>query len=616
MIGSGSTVANMTKPEREDEIRLRHAAILESSDDAIIGKTLHGVISAWNPAAQRMFGYTEQEALGQPITIIIPPELQHEETEILRRLRAGERIEHFETRRISKTGKIIKVSLTISPIRDANGAIIGTFKIARDITARERAAQLQKKSEEKFEKLFRVSPLAITLISAKDDRYVDVNETFERLTGWKHDEVIGKTPDELGMWSASSPRADFVKKLLAGETMRNLRVELRMKSGEIRTSLGSAELLEIAGEQCILTVATDITELQRAEQALRESEERFRLAIHAGRMYAFDWDVVRDVIVRSEESRQLFGFNEEPMGITKRGFLARVHPDDRPKFMDSIAECTPEHPHNQISYRLLSSDGAVLWLERTGLVFFDERGKMVRMTGIVADITERRQADEALSMLSQRLIEAQEQERSRIARELHDDVNQRIALAAISLDVIRNSGASAEELREGIEEVRARLLELGTDVQTLSHRLYSPKLEQLGLNKAAESFCREFSQQHGVKIDFSSKDVPRDLPAEIGLCLFRILQESLQNAAKHSGSHDLRVSLTARSDNLQLTVSDSGKGFDPDETLKAEGIGLASMKERVKLVDGELSIRTERGHGTTVFARVPLGATIKAATAD
>jgi PAS domain S-box-containing protein len=146
----------------------------------------------------------------------------------------------------------------------------------------------------------------------------------------------------------------------------------------------------------MLGMAIDITDRKLAEEALRESEERYRLAIQAGRMYAFDWDVITDVIVRSEESTRIFGLTAEPIRLTKRELLARVHPEDRAMFINSIVECTPETPNTQISYRLLRPDRSVLWLERTGHAFFDEQGRMVRMIGMVADVTERKQAEDKL----------------------------------------------------------------------------------------------------------------------------------------------------------------------------------------------------------------------------
>jgi PAS domain S-box-containing protein len=352
----------------------------------------------------------------------------------------------------------------------------------------------------------------------------------------------------------------------------------------------------------MLGMAIDITDRKLAEEALRESEERYRLAIQAGRMYAFDWDVVTDVIIRSEESTHIFGLTAEPIKLTKRELLARVHPEDRATFTNSIVECTPESPNTQISYRLLRPDGSVLWLERTGHAFFDEQGKMVRMIGMVADITERKQAEEALSRVGSRLIEAHEEERTRIARELHDDIGQRLVLLAWHL------GSSSGNLRKQVED-------LANDVQALSHQLHSPKLDYLGLAAAAAGFCKELSDRQRVEIEFHSENIPKELPKEISLCLFRVLQEALQNAIKHSGSRQFQVSLKDGTNEIELTVRDSGIGFETDEAIKGPGLGLTSMQERLKLVNGQLSIDSKPQRGTTIQARVPLKPRMKSARA-
>jgi signal transduction histidine kinase len=205
------------------------------------------------------------------------------------------------------------------------------------------------------------------------------------------------------------------------------------------------------------------------------------------------------------------------------------------------------------------------------------------------------------------LIQAQEQERSRIARELHDDISQRIAMLAMHLDIL-NQGllATASKLSEGITEATNQVEHLGTDIAQLAHRLHPPKLEHLGLAKAAASFCAELSDQQKVKIDFDSENIPKDLSADSSLCLFRVMQEALQNAIKHSGSRYFRVSLVGVANEIELTVQDSGIGFEPAEAIKGNGLGLASMRERLKLVDGELSIESQPSKGATVHARVPV----------
>jgi PAS domain S-box-containing protein len=462
------------------EARLRLATIVESSNDAIISKNLDGVIVSWNAAAQRIFGLTEAEAVGQPITILIPPELRDEENKILQRLRAGERIEHLETIRVTKTGKKVDVSLTVSPIKDAEGKVVGSSKIVRDISDQKRAEEALKKSEERFSKAFRQSPMALTLTSAKDHRYLDVNETFERITGWRRDEVIERTPFDIGIWVDPTQRVAFVKRLLAEGAIRDFEVRYRCKNGVQRVGLAAAELIEIENEPCIISV--------------------------------------------------------------------------------------------------------------------------------IADITDRKRAEEALSGMSQKLIEAQEQERTRIARDLHDDIAQRLALLAIELEQFRQGLPDSDsELRTGIGIIQKQAAQVSTDVQAMSHELHSSKLEYLGIVAAIKGFCKEFGEQQKVEIDFRSHDLPALLSPQISLCIFRVLQESLHNAAKHSGVAHFEVQLWGTSGEIHLTVNDLGGGFDIEAAMKGRGLGLTSMQERLRLLDGELSINSQPKRGTTIHARVPLG---------
>jgi PAS domain S-box-containing protein len=357
----------------------------------------------------------------------------------------------------------------------------------------------------------------------------------------------------------------------------------------------------------LLGMAVDITERKLAEEGLRESEERLRLAAQAGKMYAFDWDVLTDVIIRSEESTHIFGLSRKPMKLTKQQLLADVHPEDHATFVDSIAECTPENPNTQISYRLLRPDGSVLWLERTGHAIFDEQGHMVRMIGMVSDITERKLAEEALSTIGGRLIEAHEEERARIARELHDDIGQRLALLTNSLTLMeQHPPDSAAEIRNRTQGHLERLQEIAVDVQAMSHRLHSSKLRYLGIVAAVKSFCLELAEQRKVEIQFIHADVPPAVPEEISLCLYRVLQEALNNAVKHSSVLHFEVELRGAPDGLHLTVRDAGFGFDPKTVMNNRGLGLISMQERVNLVNGTFSIESRPGRGTTIHVRLPL----------
>jgi PAS domain S-box-containing protein len=221
------------------------------------------------------------------------------------------------------------------------------------------------------------------------------------------------------------------------------------------------------------------------------------------------------------------------------------------------------------------------------------------------EITRRKQADEALSGMSRRLIESQEQERSRIGRELHDDINQRLALLAVELDRLGQSG-STKDLHNILQESKGRVMEIATDVQALSHQLHSSKLEYLGLAAAAKSFCREISEMHNVRIDFTQTGVPRNLPEEVALCVFRVLQEALQNAVKYSGTDHFEVDLFGTSADIRLRVRDFGRGFSVDDAMKTKGLGLVSMRERVNLVKGEIVIKSKPMAGTEITVHVPV----------
>jgi signal transduction histidine kinase len=287
--------------------------------------------------------------------------------------------------------------------------------------------------------------------------------------------------------------------------------------------------------------------------------------------------------------------------------LKTVHPDDREKVVAATQGCTPENPNCRIRYRVLRPDGSAVWLEKNAHAFFDRNGEMVRMVGMVADITERRLAEDALSNVSRRLIEAQETERARIARDLHDDIGQRLALLSLTLEQTKLVAVDADpEIRSRLNELRKQILVISSAVHTLSHELHSSSLRYLHVVKAMRGLCAERSKQHSVEISFAHKDIPETVPEEVSLCLFRVLQEALHNAVRHSEVRNFDVMLSGTSGALDLVVSDSGRGFDLGVAMNGRGLGLSSMQERLKLLDGSLSIDTQPGRGTTIHAHVPL----------
>jgi PAS domain S-box-containing protein len=224
---------------------------------------------------------------------------------------------------------------------------------------------------------------------------------------------------------------------------------------------------------------------------------------------------------------------------------------------------------------------------------------------LAEDITRRKQMEEALLEVSHRLIEAQELERNRIARELHDDIGQRLALLAVELDQLHLEPPESPELLDRVGELQTQASEIATDIQAVSRELHSTRLDNLSPSAAMRGLCHDMEEQLKVKIDFKSHDLPGSVPPDISLCLFRVLQEALHNSVKHSGVKHFEVRLWGTSDEIQLSVSDRGVGFDTQAKV-GRGLGLVSMEERLKLVKGTLSIESQPKRGSTIHARLPL----------
>jgi PAS domain S-box-containing protein len=324
-------------------------------------------------------------------------------------------------------------------------------------------------------------------------------------------------------------------------------------------------------------------------------------------MYAFEWDRATDVIIRSAEFAHILGLSSEPKETTCRRMLNTVHPDDRARVVSATNACSPRNPTYRVEYRVLRPDGSFVWVEKNGHAFFDRKGEMLRVIGMVADITDRKVAEEATATLSRRLIEAQEAERARIARELHDDIGQRLTLILMALDQLKPSVANSSGVPDQLDNLRKQVVSVSRSAHDLSHELHSATLRHVGVAEAMRGFCRELSQQQKVEINFSHHDVPRTVTPEISLCFFRILQEGLHNAVKHSRVRRFDVELSGLAGTLSLTIRDTGVGFDPEEALKGRGLGLISMQERLKLVNGELLIESDHSQGTAIHARAPLG---------
>jgi len=357
-----------------------------------------------------------------------------------------------------------------------------------------------------------------------------------------------------------------------------------------------------------MVLAALAEEHEQSAQVIRESEERFRLVANTA-----------PVMIWMAGTDRLFTYVNQPwLEFTGRpleaelgnGWVEGVHNEDLKRCQETYSQAFDQRQSFAMEYHIRRNDGEYRWILDIGVPRFNRDGSFAGYIGSCLDITDRKLAEEALASVGRRLIEAHEEERTWIARELHDDIGQRIALLAIELGRLDlHATGSVLDGHEYLQHARQRASDLGKDIQALSHRLHSSKLEYLGLVTAAKSFCHELSEQRNVRIEFKHSDIPATIPKEISLCLFRVLQEALQNAINHSAEQNFTVEVHGTKEEISLTVSDSGIGFNWQDAMNRRGLGLISMRERLRLVNGELSIQSASGRGTIVLARVPLGET-------
>ena len=355
-------------------------------------------------------------------------------------------------------------------------------------------------------------------------------------------------------------------------------------------------LLAVSG----LTLASVITERERAEgererliRAQAEVEARLR---HAAVVESSDDAIISEdlngiVLSWNQAASRMFGF-AEPEAIARP--ISQLLPPELLNDETTVLENLRAGERMvHLERSRTSTSGEKVHLSSTFSPLRDGAAHLVGTVRIVRDISEQKRAEEALARAKRKIVRVQEQERARIARELHDDIGQRLALLMVGL-----TGVS--------EELQTQASEIAADLQSLSHELHPSKIEVVGAVSGIRVFCREFAQQHQFDVHFEATDITRQLSSNVSLSLFRILQEALHNTAKHSGIRQCRVRLWEAHGWVHLVVSDEGKGFDLAATKENRGIGLITMQERVSLVDGDLRIESQPGRGTTVHARVPL----------
>ena len=356
----------------------------------------------------------------------------------------------------------------------------------------------------------------------------------------------------------------------------------------------------------ILALIANLIKRRRAERSLSESTNRLGaiLSTAAEGILTFnDRGIIESV---NAAGRNIFGYTAaEMLGRNVSMVLPALFSTARRKAFPTTDRRSPDIKGTVREASGRRKDGSMFPIDLaiTEVVLADRR----IFTGFVRDITERKQVEQMQREFGKQLLQAQESERARLARELHDDITQRLGLLAINADRL-DSEADLIEQRKTIRGIRDSLMVLSEDVHSLAYKLHPALLEHLGLADALQAECDRLSRQESISVDVKLDGLPTDIAQEARLCLFRVAQEALRNVARHARAQAVQVSLHSLDGGLQLAVADNGAGFDPGEEPQQPSLGLASMRERVRLLEGKLDIESKRGRGTTILAWIPVKA--------
>jgi PAS domain S-box-containing protein len=456
-----------------------------------------------------------------------------------------------------------------------------------------------------FRELIDESSDAIEVVDPDTLRFLDVNERACRDLGYTRDELLSLRVHDIDPFLDESS-VQKCQEELEDKGFRRFDATHRRKDGStypVEVNLKRVQLDRVYS----VNVVRDITERKRSDEVLRQKDADLTEAQRIAEVGSWHWEPETDTVIWSQELYRIAGRDSSLPAVSFAEHSTIYTPESWKRLHEAVEKAMRSAEPYQLDIEMIRSDGAKRWIKARGEAQRDTTGRVVRLRGTAQDITERKRTEEALSSMSRRLIDAQEQERARIARELHDDLGQRLALLANEMEQFQQSYPDLrDEVTSSMRELQKHASQIAADVQSLSHTLHSSKLEYLGIAAAMRGFCQEFGGQQKTEIDFKSHDVPSPLAPETSLCLFRVLQEALHNSVKHSGVRHVEVELWGTLDEIHLMVSDSGAGFDIVAVKESRGLGLISMEERLKLVKGSFSIESQLKRGTTIHASVPL----------
>ena len=480
-----------------------------------------------------------------------------------------------------------------------------------------------------LQQAFLSAPVAIMLVGA-DGKIRFVNQQTNRLFGYSENALLGADVEILVPGRLRASHAEHHRNYFESPVDHPLGNGLPFRGlhrdGTDFPIEVSVSPIETAEGLLAVAAVRDTSDRRQVERSLRREEESLSRLLESTRAVPWTADVAKwQFTYIGPQAVDFLGYPVDTWFETDF-WVDHIHPDDRDLAIERSNISIAAGQSYESEYRMIAADGRSVWVHDLVNVVCDKRGAS-QLRGFMIDITKQkemeaqlRESESALKISEQRLQElagkllsAQEDERRRLAREIHDDLTQRLAGLASKTGLVQHELASDQAgLYRQLGEIHDQLVQLSGDVHALSRALHPSMLEHLGLEDAIRWECESFTARTSIEVAFASSEIPTDLAKEIGICFYRIAQEALNNIARHAGTDRAAVSLASEGEELMLTIQDHGVGFDCKRQESEQGIGLQSMTERARLIDAELSIESVPGRGTTVRVRAPLSQTVAA----
>ncbi len=581
---------------------------------------------SWSDEVYRIFGVQPKTFGGtfeEFLSSVHPEDRESVQAAYAKSLKNGSDTYDIEHRVVRKsTGEIRVVHEKCRHFRDEAGRVVRSLGMVHDITRRKRMEEELRKSEERARNLLRYAPAGICEIDLAGSKFISVNELMCNYLGYSEEELLRLNPFDLLTEKSRDISRERIRRRLAGKEGDDaVEYKIKAKDGrEYDVALGATVTFNNGQPQSVLIIGHDITTRKRAEERLREGERRFR--VMAETMPNLVWTATPDgrVDYRSRHALEYAGFPQRGSGGESQP--TPVHPDDLPAMKRTWMEAVQNGDSYQAEFRVRRFDGVYRWHLSRGIPVRDDTGQIKKWVGTATDVHDLREArselekrvqertaelaesEGQLRVLASELIKAQETERKRIAHELHDSLAAQ--LAAIKYRLERKLEGKSPEDPISLEEVIQDVRNAEIETRRIMANLRPSVLDDLGIVPALSWFCRETEKVYpGTSIGFSASVQEREVPEELKIVLFRVIQESVTNAIRHGAARAVRIALEKKDQWLRLIVEDEGEGFDafaPREPSGSRGIGLDSMQQRVGSTTGIFSIRSTPGKGTRITA--------------